>query len=115
MLNTGYLISCCAIVFREFRFDDNLWIELIGYDEVWGLIKTSDARRALSFTVAYTCIGQHGLNGSLQHIPNQLRDTVTVTGEGSAKEPLVQNHRVGQTQIGERLEARKAAFGIRLI
>ena len=62
MLNARHLIAGRAVILGDLRFNNDLWIELAGNNEVRCLIETLDSFRALGLAETDACLGKDILN-----------------------------------------------------
>jgi hypothetical protein len=84
VLHAGDFVTGRPIILSHLRLHDYLGRELIGHDEVWGLVEARHFLRALRLAVGNPRIGQGLLNADLQTVADQLRDGVLVPREWSA-------------------------------
>ncbi len=74
MLHPGYLVTRGTVVFRNLGFNDNLRIELVGNNEIWGLIETRDALRTLGLSITHPVPVQGFLDRGFEYITNEFAD-----------------------------------------
>lgn len=72
MLDPCHFITGCSVIFRNFRFDNDLRIVLTWDNEIGSLIKTRDTRSAFRFAETDTCVVQYRLYRRLHIPPDQL-------------------------------------------
>ncbi len=99
VLNPGNLISGCTVIFSEFRFDDDLWIELVGDNKIRCLIKTRHPFSSLCFSITDPRLVQDILNSVLNDVPYKFTNRISVPGERSTQEPFIEEHRVRHAQV----------------
>ncbi|OQB38410.1 MAG: hypothetical protein BWY09_01347 [Candidatus Hydrogenedentes bacterium ADurb.Bin179] len=63
MLYTSNLVSCCTVIFRYLRFNDDLGVKLARDDKIRGLIETLNTSRTFGLAEAYSSLGQDIFDG----------------------------------------------------
>jgi len=109
MLNPRDFVPRRAIIFGDLGFDDDLRIELVRDDEIRSLVEAGHAFGSLCFAGTDASTRKNALDRAFEDVAHQLADRITMTGEWTAKEALVQKHGVGDAEIGKRLNAVETA------
>ena len=104
-LHARNLVASRAVVFRELGLDQGHRVELIGNDEVRGLVETVDTLGALGLAEADLGSGENVLDRALDQFPDDFTNSIAMAFEPPPKETFGEKHRVPHAQIGHRLKA----------
>lgn len=99
-----YLVPCRTVIARDLGFDDYRRVQLVGDEEVRGLIVTWDALCPPRLPEGDARTSETILDGTLHYITHQFGDCVPVTGEGMTEIAFVQEQSIGDVLRRDVLE-----------
>src|SRR5262249_49441264 len=104
-----------AVVLGDLGLDHDLWVELARYDEIGRLVKALNALRTLGLAEANACTSEYTLDRAFQHVTYQTAHRITMPSKGATEKALVEQHRIGPAEIGERLNAGESVPRVGLV
>src|SRR5262245_55775448 len=113
-LDTGDLITCCAIITGDFRFDDDHGGDFIGDTNMWCLSKAWEPLSTIGFPVRDRSTSQLVLNGIFLHFFTKIRVSITVRNEWATEIPLVEEDRIGDIFSRSMLKGTNAVMRVKL-